>query len=238
MAHLVMAAEPTTLQEAILYFSNPENCREYMVPRRWRNGVVVCPTCGSEKVTFQRKHNRWQCTNKHPRRQFTLKTGTVMEDSPIGLDKWLTAMWLVSSNRNGVSSLELHRALGITQKTAWFLLHRIRLATQDDLSGGSLAGEVEIDETFIGGKARNMHKDRRDRMMGSARVAVLLEARLSCSGCWSAAAECALPLSRIARRPPCRKLSAPMSNPVRKFTVTIMARSGRWMNTSTRWLTI
>lgn len=86
-----------------------------------------------------------------------------MEDSPIGLDKWLTAMWLVASNRNGISSWELHRSLGVTQKTAWFLLHRIRLAMQDDLSGGALGGEVEIDETFIGGKARNMHKDRRKR---------------------------------------------------------------------------
>jgi hypothetical protein len=91
-------------------------------------------------VKFQPQHNRWQCTNKHQRRQFPLKTGTVMEDSPIGLDKWLTAMWLLSSNRNGISSWELHRATGVTQKTAWFLVHRIRLAMQDDLTGGSLSG--------------------------------------------------------------------------------------------------
>jgi transposase-like protein len=114
-------------------------------------------------VTFQPKHNRWQCTNRHPRRQFTLKTGTVMEDSPLGLDKWLMAMWLVASNRNGISSWELHRAIGITQKSAWFMLHRIRLAMQDEHWGGKLAGEVECDETFIGGKARNMHKDRKRR---------------------------------------------------------------------------
>jgi transposase-like protein len=92
-----------------------------------------------------------------------------MEDSPIGLDKWLTAMWLIASNRNGISSWELHRALGVTQKTAWFLLHRVRLAMQDDLSGGSLEGEVEIDETFIGGKARNMHKDRKRRVQAEGR---------------------------------------------------------------------
>jgi hypothetical protein len=114
-------------------------------------------------VKFQPQHNRWQCSNRHPRRQFTLKTGTIMEDSPLGLDKWLPAMWLVASNRNGISSWELHRALGVTQKTAWFLLHRVRLAMQDDLTCGSLGGEVEVDETFIGGKARNMHKERKER---------------------------------------------------------------------------
>ena len=172
--------EPTTLQEAVLYFATPDNCREYVVPRRWPNGVA-CPTCGSDKVKFQPQHNRWQCSSRHTRRQFTLKTGTIMEDSPLGLDKWMPAMWLVASNRNGISSWELHRAMGVTQKTAWFLLHRVRLAMQDDLSGGSLGGEVEIDETFIGGKARNMHKDRRKRassvnggMHGGAGKAIVL----------------------------------------------------------------
>jgi len=156
--------EPTTLQEAIVTFSDQDNCREYVVPRRWNDGAVTCPTCGSDRVKFQPQHNRWQCSNRHPRRQFTLKTGTVMEDSPLGMDKWLTAMWLVASNRNGISSWELHRALGITQKSAWFLLHRIRLAMQDEKSGGKIGGEVEVDETFIGGKARNMHADRKRRV--------------------------------------------------------------------------
>jgi transposase-like protein len=160
-----MGKEPTSLTEAVLFFQDPKNCREYMVPRRWSNSVL-CPTCGSDKVSFQEKHNRWQCSNRHAKRTFTLKTGTIMEDSPLGLDKWLTAMWLVASNRNGVSSWELHRALGITQKSAWFLLHRIRLAMQDELSGGLLGGEVEVDETFIGGKARNMHAKDRERKMG------------------------------------------------------------------------
>jgi transposase-like protein len=119
-------------------------------------------------VKFQPAHNRWQCSSHHTRRQFTLKTGTIMEDSPIGLDKWLTAMWLVASNRNGISSWELHRALGVTQKTAWFLLHRVRLAMQDEHYGGKIGGgggEVEVDETFIGGKARNMHKSKRARVI-------------------------------------------------------------------------
>jgi len=153
--------EPTTLLEAVEYFKSPANCYAYMVPRRWANGVVKCPTCGTDKVKFQPQHNRWQCSSHHSRRQFTLKTGTIFEDSPIGLDKWLPAMWLICSNRNGISSWELHRTLGVTQKTAWFMLQRIRLAMQDDLTGGKLGGEVEVDETFIGGKARNMHKDRK-----------------------------------------------------------------------------
>lgn len=153
---------PSTLLQAVEYFKSPENCLAYMVPRRWPNGVT-CPTCGTDRVKFQPQHNRWQCSVHHPKRQFTLKTGTIMEDSPIGLEKWLPAIWLLSSARNGISSWELHRALGVTQKTAWFMLGRIRLAMQDD-AGGKLGGPmgepVEVDETFIGGKARNMHKRR------------------------------------------------------------------------------
>jgi transposase-like protein len=164
--------ELTNLLQAIEYFKDPANCREYMVPRRWADGVVKCPTCGSERVKFSEKHNRWQCAVHHGRRQFTLKTGTIMEDSPIGLDKWLPAMWLASSTRNGISSWELSRALGITQKSAWFMLGRIRLAMQDEQHGGKLGGEdreVEIDETMIGGKARNMHKDRKMRVQKMGR---------------------------------------------------------------------
>jgi len=153
--------EPTTLQDAIVYFSNPANCRNYVVVRRWPNGVT-CPRCGSPKVSFSEKHNRWQCNVHHSLRQFTAKTGTIFEDSPLGLDKWLLAMWQVVNCKNGVSSYEIHRATGVTQKTAWFMNHRIRLA----LRMGSLAkmsGEVEVDETFIGGKARNMHIAQRKR---------------------------------------------------------------------------
>jgi transposase-like protein len=155
------AAEPKTLQQAVIYFADPNNCREFLVARRWPEGVI-CPRCGSTKVVFLPKYNRWQCSVTHAARQFTSKTGTIMEDSPIGLDKWLMAMWLIVSCKNGISSYEIHRALGITQKSAWFLDHRIRLALK---AGGleKLAGEIEVDETFIGGKARNMHVSKRAR---------------------------------------------------------------------------
>jgi transposase-like protein len=148
-----------TLQDAILYFSDPTNCREYVVARRWPNGVE-CPRCGSVHVTFLEKYNRWQCSARHDGRQFTAKTGTIFEDSPLGLDKWLMAMWQVVNCKNGVSSYEVHRAIGITQKSAWFMDHRIRHA----LSMGTinkLSGQIEADETFIGGKARNMHASKR-----------------------------------------------------------------------------
>lgn len=160
--------EPTTLQQAILYFSDPVNCREYMVARRWPNGVE-CPKCGSKNVLFMEKYNRWHCREKHAAPQFTLKTGTIFEDSPLGLDKWLTAMWMIVNCRNGVSSWEIHRALKITQKSAWFMDHRIRLALQQGslVKLGGNSGEVEADETFIGGKARNMHKDVKARRIRS-----------------------------------------------------------------------
>jgi transposase-like protein len=151
-----MNKEPKTLQEAIVYFSNSDNCREYLIARRWPNGVT-CPRCGSTSVKFAPKYNRWQCASHHDRRQFTLKTGTIFEDSPIKLDKWLMAMWMVVNCKNGVSSYEIHRAIGVTQKTAWFMDHRIRLALGMEPSE-QLSGEVEVDETYIGGKARNMHK--------------------------------------------------------------------------------
>ncbi|MGA3054354.1 MAG: IS1595 family transposase [Candidatus Korobacteraceae bacterium] len=156
-----MASEPKTLQEAILYFAAPANCRAYLVARRWPDGVT-CPRCGSKNVLFLEKYNRWHCREKHDAPQFTLKTGTIMEDSPIGLDKWMTAMWQIVNCKNGISSYEIHRALGITQKTAWFLDHRIRLALMSG-SFEKLTGHVEADETFIGGKARNMHVSKRQR---------------------------------------------------------------------------
>src|SRR5271163_1189465 len=147
-------SEPKSLQEAILYFSNPDNCLNYLVARRWPKGVT-CPTCGSEKVSFSASRRIWQCSVHHAKRQFSVKVGTIFEDSPIGLDKWLAAMWLILSAKNGISSCEIARALGVTQKTAWFILHRIRLAQQGK-HGGKMSGEIEVDETFIGGKALNM----------------------------------------------------------------------------------
>ncbi|MGA2275659.1 MAG: IS1595 family transposase [Bryobacteraceae bacterium] len=164
-----MASEPTTLTEAVVYFQDTDNCLNYLAARRWPNGVAVCPTCGSKNVGFIASRRMWQCKTRHPKAQFSVKLGTIFEDSPLGLDKWLPAMWMIASNRNGISSWELHRALGVTQKTAWFMLHRIRLAMQDELTGGSLSGDVEIDETFIGGKVRNMHKERKVRVQKEGR---------------------------------------------------------------------
>lgn len=158
-----MASEPKTLQEAVLHFADFKNCLAYLVARRWPNGVT-CPRCGSDKVAFLEKYSRWQCNAKtHANRQFTAKTGTIFEDSPLGLDKWLAAMWLLVNCKNGISSYEVSRDLGVSQKSAWHMMHRIRLAMQDDLTGGTLSGDIEVDESMIGGKARNMHRERRKR---------------------------------------------------------------------------
>ena len=157
-----MASEPKTLQDAILYFADADNCREYLMARRWANGVI-CPTCGSDKVSFVESRKVWQCRTRHPKAQFSIKVGTIFEDSPITLDKWLLAMWMLANCKNGVSSYEISRAIGVSQKSTWFMLQRIRLALQDPSTGGKLSGEIEVDETFIGGKARNMHKDAKAR---------------------------------------------------------------------------
>jgi transposase-like protein len=149
--------EPKTLQQAVVFFSNLDNCVNYLVQRRWPEGVT-CPICGSDNVVFQPKRRLFQCKECRPKGQFSVKVGTVMEDSAIGLDKWLCAMWMLANCKNGVSSWEIHRAIGVTQKSAWFMLQRLRLALQDDNNGGKLSGHIEVDETFIGGKARNMHK--------------------------------------------------------------------------------
>jgi transposase-like protein len=156
---------PKTLQEAILYFSDADHCLQYMVAKRWPNGKVVCPTCGRADVSFLANQRKWQCKSKHDHRQFSVKVGTIFEDSPLGLEKWLPAVWMLTNCKNGVSSYELHRALGVTQKTAWFMLHRIRLTMQDE--GAELIGgggtPVEMDETFIGGKVKNMHQNRKPK---------------------------------------------------------------------------
>jgi hypothetical protein len=160
--------EPKSLQEAIVYFSNPDNCIDYLAIRRWPDGRVLCPTCGSDKVKFHAERRIWQCSSHHTKRQFSIKVGTVMEDSAIPLDKWLTATWMVTNCKNGVSSYEIARDVRVTQKSAWFMLHRIRLAMQDDFFGSKLGGEVEVDETFIGGKSRNMHlSKRKQRITGT-----------------------------------------------------------------------
>ena len=167
---------PKTLHDAIRYFSTGDNALNFMVSLRWPAGVV-CPRCGSKEVRFLKSRKIWECSECESLRQFSVKVGTVMEDSPISLDKWLCAFWLIANAKNGISSYELHRSLGVTQKTAWFMLHRIRLAMQSG-SIEKFSGRVEADETYIGAKARFMHKNKRTGktgMVGKTAVLVLLE---------------------------------------------------------------
>ena len=150
---------PETLIEALDYFREYDNCHEFLVAIRWSNGVR-CPHCGSPAVRYMESVRRWKCYEKHERPQFSLKTGTIFEESPVTLRKWLAAVWMIVNCKNGISSYEIHREIGVTQKTAWFMGHRIRTAIQVG-SFERLLGEDggEVDETFIGGKARNMHRD-------------------------------------------------------------------------------
>jgi transposase-like protein len=162
-----MATEPRTLQQAIQYFTDADNCLDYLKARRWPNGVI-CPACGRTDAAFVPSRRLWQCKTRHPKSQFSIKTGTILEDSPLGLEKWLPVMWMAANCKNGVSSWEIHRALGVTHKTAWFMLHRIRLGAKDTQSAspkiGGEGSEVEVDETFIGGKMKNMHKGKPARI--------------------------------------------------------------------------
>jgi transposase-like protein len=154
---------PKTLAEAIVHFQDADNSLQYLAAKRWPNGVE-CPYCGAKEPMFLKTRRIWKCKATACRKQFSIKVGTVLNESPIGLDKWLPVMWLVANCKNGVSSCEIARDLGITQKTAWFMLHRVREAMQDKTTT-KLSGEVEVDESFIGGKSRNMHRDRRERVI-------------------------------------------------------------------------
>ena len=174
---------PTTLQNAILFFSDFDRCRDFMVSLRWPDGVVTCPRCGSDHVKWLDKARVWKCYAKHKRPTFSLKTDTIFEDSPIGLDKWLAAVWLIVNCKNGISSYELGKGIGVTQKSAWFMNHRIRLALQEG-SFSMLGGEVEVDETFIGGKARNMHTSVGANSRSPEQA---VRTRRLCWGCLSAA---------------------------------------------------
>jgi hypothetical protein len=151
---------PRTLQEAILFFADYANCHEAVKAIRWPDGVVTCPTCNSSHVTYLETARLWKCYKAHPKAKFSLKVGTIFQDSPIPLQKWLPALWLIVNCKNGISSYELARALNVTQKTAWFMLSRLRLALQGE-DGGQLDGTVEVDETYIGGKSRNMNRSQR-----------------------------------------------------------------------------
>ena len=169
--------QPTTLIEAIRYYSDTDTGLEFLSMLRWPDGAVICPNCSSPEVRFLSTRKLWECKSKHAKRQFSIKVGTIFEDSPIGLDKWLPACWMIFNDKNGVSSHEMARALGVTQKTAWFMLQRIRLAMQTGTFARRLAGDVEVDETFIGGKARFMHRDKRaakiKRTGGMGKTAVM-----------------------------------------------------------------
>src|SRR6185437_214437 len=155
-ARPIMVPLPKNLKYATVYFSDADVAIEFLRDIRWLSGVE-CPTCGSKDVYYISTQRRWKCRNKHSKQQFSVKVGTIFEDSPIGLDKWLPAAWLVTNCKNGISSYELARDLNITQRTAWFMLHRVRHAMHL-LSFEKFSGEVEADETFVGGKVKNMHK--------------------------------------------------------------------------------
>jgi transposase-like protein len=153
-----------SLQQAIQHFADAENCRKFMVFMRWPDGKAKCPYCGSEKVTWLANAKVYRCYGDHPKQKFSLKVGTVFEDSPIGLDKWLPAVWLLSNCKNGISSYELARDLDVTQKTAWFMLHRIRVAMTDDRKHKfGFGGPVESDEVYIGPNPRKMNKVQRKK---------------------------------------------------------------------------
>ena len=133
-----------------------------MIELRWPDQKVRCPYCGAEKVSFLANAKLWKCYGDHPKAKFSLKVGTIFEDSAIGLDKWFTALWLLVNCKNGISSYEIGRDLGVSQKSAWHMMHRLRFALHTG-SFEKLSGQIEVDETFIGGKARNMHVSKRAR---------------------------------------------------------------------------
>jgi transposase-like protein len=170
---------PRTLQQAILYYADERRCHDDLVAARWPDGVV-CPTCGRDDVSYLASQKRFQCKTKHPKRQFSAKVGSIFEDSALPLSTWFACLWLIANAKNGISSYEVKRSLGVTQKSAWFMLHRIRLAMKSGSFENKLSGEVEIDETYVGGKVKNMHASKRKiraagRWAGKVAVMGLLE---------------------------------------------------------------
>ncbi len=160
-----------TLQGAIAYFSDPDRAFQAAMEFRWPGGNVSCPRCGQAKHSFIKTRRLWFCYVC--KKQFTVKVGTVMEDSPLGLDKWMVAIWMLANCKNGISSYELGKALGIRQNSAWFMLHRIREAMRDEAIykfGGDTGPcpVVESDETFIGPNPQKMHKSRKVKMLAEA----------------------------------------------------------------------
>lgn len=175
-----MDEHPETLLDAVRYFSDLSVCFDAMLRVKWPDGKIICPKCDCDRVGAVKSRLLLQCKSKECRKQFSVKVGTIFEDSPLGLDKWFVAVWCIANAKNGISSCELGRALGVTQKTAWFMLHRIRLAMRT-WTFRKLVGEVESDETFIGGKSDNMHAGKRAKKIlgrgavGKAIVHGLLE---------------------------------------------------------------
>ncbi|ADW69709.1 IS1595 family transposase [Granulicella tundricola] len=158
---------PKTLIEAVRYFSDEQVCIDSVSEMRWPDGKPTCCWCGKQNNTWLATQKRWKC--KACRKQFSVKRGTIFEDSPLGLDKWLVAMWMLANCRNGVSSYEIARSLGITQKSAWHMTHRIReaMAPEDGSKLGGADTAVEVDESYIGGKLKNMHNKQRRAFAGS-----------------------------------------------------------------------
>ena len=154
--------KPKTLQQAIRYFGDEDRCVKAVAALRWPGGKPVCPACEHKEHYYLKTQRRWKC--KECGRQFSVKLGTIFEDSPVPLDKWLTALWLLANCKNGISSHELARSLGVTQKSAWFMLHRIRLALRSGTVEKLGGGEIEADETYVGGNPQRMHKSRRLRL--------------------------------------------------------------------------
>src|SRR5437762_9422050 len=163
--------QPKTLRDAVLFYSDPNNALAYMVMLRWPDGVVICPTCGRKDVVFLKNQRKWQCKSVHPKRQFSAKVGTIFEDSPLGLDKWLAAVWMLCNCKNGVSSYEIHRAIGVTQKSAWFMMHRIRVAMQTgSFVRDRLQGVVEVDESYMVARLATCTKALRNAAESPARA--------------------------------------------------------------------
>jgi len=161
---------PVTLQQAIVYFSDPERAFRYAVELRWPDGRINCPRCGSDSHSFLKTRRIWFCNGC--KKQFTMKVGTIFEDSPIRMDKWMTAVWMLTACKNGISSYELAKDIGITQKSAWFMLHRIREAMKSGSflkMGGNDSGPIEVDETHVGPKPQKMHRSRRLKVHGPDR---------------------------------------------------------------------
>ncbi len=210
---------PKTLQEAIVYFSDADRCHTYSVQLRWPAGIT-CPRCEHKEHSFLSTRKIWFC--KGCKKQFSVKVGTIFEDSPLGMDKWMMAVWMVTSCKNGISSYEMARDLGITQKSAWFLDHRVRRALHEGSFDKPLSGHVEVAETFIGGKARNMHVEKRARRItGTGR-----KDNGGYGQVWNAAAK-SVPRSFTTERPFNLK-SRNTLKPVPRFTVTHYSRMRDW----------